>query len=169
MVEAPFDGFRSRAPSARGRTRAVESGLSVNADETREHRLAVMTGWAFFGSFGICLILSGFSESSMVAGLAGFAALIAGFVSHIVLNSIYRVGFTQPQIALGLGAFAVGVFCWLASVLFNPGFREIDVATGLVGFSALAAAFVVYIIINYGVRGSYQMVNRMHAEERPRS
>ena len=32
--------------------------------------------------------------------------------------------------------------------------------------AALAAAFVIYIIINYGVRGSYQMVYRLHAEER---
>ena len=31
---------------------------------------------------------------------------------------------------------------------------------------ALAAAFVVYIIINYGVRGSFQMVYRMNAGER---
>ena len=41
-------------------------------------------------------------------------------------------------------------------------------AVGLVGFSGLAAAFVIYIIINYGVRESYQMVYRLHIEERRR-
>ena len=127
-----------------------------------------MTGWAFFGSFGICLILSGFAEDSLIAGLAGYATLIAGFIWHVVVNGIHRTGFTQPQIALGLGAFTIGVLCFIASVLFNRGFSEIDVAIGLVGFSALAATFVIHIVINYGILGSYQMVYRLHAGERRR-
>ncbi len=134
----------------------------------RDHRLATMTGWGFFGSFGICLILSGFAEDSLVAGLSGFGLLIAGFVVHIIVNRIYGTGFSQPQIALGLGAFTVGVLSFIASVLFNGAFGEVDVAIGLVGFSALAAAFVLYIVVNYGVRGSYQMVYRLHGEERRR-
>jgi hypothetical protein len=125
-----------------------------------------MTVWAFFGSFGICLILSGFAENSMVAGLAGFLLIIAGFLAHVLINYVFAGNFTQAQIALALGAFTVGVLCYIASVLVNPGFTEIDVATGLVGFTALAATFVIYIIINYGVRGSYQMVNRMHVGDR---
>lgn len=140
----------------------------MNKDDAREHRLAVMTAWAFFGSFGVCLILSGFAQSSLLAGLSGYAMLIAGFIAHVIINAIYRAGFSQPQIALGLVSFTVGVLCYIASVLFSPGFGEIDVATGLVGFSALAATFVSYIIVNYGVRGSYQMVYRLHAEERRR-
>jgi hypothetical protein len=140
----------------------------VTRDQAQEHRLAVTTGWAFFGSFGVCLILSGFAEDSLIAGLAGYATLITGFIAHIVVNAIYRAGFTPPQIALGLGSFTVSVLCFIASVLFNPGFSEIDVATGLAGFSAIAAAFVVYIVVNYGVRGSYQMVYRLHAGERQR-
>jgi drug/metabolite transporter (DMT)-like permease len=140
----------------------------VRDGDLREHRLATMTGWAFFVSFGICLILSGFAEDSLITGLSGFAVIVVGFVAHIILNRIYGVGFSQAQIALGLGAFAVGVFCFIASLLFGDGFGEADVAIGLVGFSGVAAAFVTYIVINYGVRGSYQMVYRLHAEERRR-
>lgn len=142
--------------------------MKQQTDEAQEHRLAVMTCWVFFGSFGVCLILSGFAEQSMTAGLAGFFTVIVGFLAHILLNAIYRAGFTQPQIALGLGAYTVGVLCYLASILVSPDFGEIDVATGLIGFSALAAAFVTYIIVNYGVRGSYQMMYRTHAQERRR-
>ena len=132
----------------------------------QEYRLAMMSSWAFFGSFGICLVLSGFAEDSMIAGLVGYFTLIVGFLAHVLINAIFRTNFTQPQIALGLGAFAVGVLCYIASLIANPDFKEIDVATGLVGFTALAATFVIYIIVNYGVRGSYQMVYRMHAEGR---
>jgi hypothetical protein len=137
-----------------------------HTDAAQEHRLAVMTGWAFFGSFGVCLILSGFAENSMIAGLAGYLTIIVGFLAHVLINAIFRANFTQPQIALGLGAFTVGVLCYIASLIANPGFKEIDVAMGLIGFTALAATFVIYIIVNYGVRGSYQMVYRLHAGER---
>lgn len=138
----------------------------MSADDAREHRLAVMTAWAFFGAFGICLILSGFAEESAVAGLSGFALMIAGFVAHVIVNRIYHAGFSQPQVALELGVFTVGALCYIVSVLFDPGFSEADVTMGLVGLTALAAAFVIYIIINYGVRGSYQMVYRLHDAER---
>ena len=103
--------------------------MNERANEAQEHRLAAMTNWAFFGSFGICLVLSGFAEASMIAGLAGFATLIAGFAAHIVINRIFRVGFSQPEIALGLGSFVVGVLCYLASVLVNPSFGEANVAS----------------------------------------
>ncbi len=136
--------------------------MNERTGEAQEHRLAAMTNWAFFGSFGICLILSGFAEASMIAGLAGFATLISGFAAHIVINRIFRVGFNQPEIALGLGSFVVGVLCYLASVLVDPSFGEANAASGLIGFSALAAAFVIYVIVNYGVRGSYQMIYRLH-------
>ncbi len=136
--------------------------MNERTGEAQEHRLAAMTNWAFFGSYGICLILSGFAEASMIAGLAGFAALISGFAAHIVINRIFRVGFNQPEIALALGSFVVGVLCYLASVLVDPSFGEANAASGLIGFSALAAAFVIYVIVNYGVRGSYQMIYRLH-------
>lgn len=139
----------------------------MTSADAEEHRLAVMTAWAFFGAFGVCLILSGFAEQSPVAGLSGFATIILGFIAHVIVNRIYSAGFSQPQVALGLGGFTVGALCFIASVLFNPAFGETDVAIGLVGFTALASAFVIYIIINYGVRGSYQMVYRLHGVERP--
>lgn len=146
---------------------ARESAVRMTPADAQEHRLAVMTGWAFFGAFGICLILSGFAEESLLAGLSGFVVIIVGFIAHVIVNRIYATGFTQPQVALGLGAFTVGALCYIASVLFNSSFGETDVAIGLVGFAALASAFVIYIIVNYGVRGSYQMVYQLHGVERP--
>ena len=127
-----------------------------------------MTGWAFFGSFGLCLILSGFAEDIARRGLRWLRGDRCARSSRMSSSTgSIGAGFTQPQIALGLAAFTVGVFCFIASVLFNPGFGEVDVAIGLVGFSGLAAAFVIYIIINYGVRESYQMVYRLHARGAP--
>src|SRR5476649_1532253 len=112
-----------------------------------EHRLAVMTNWAFFASFGFCFVLSGFSQSEPICGLAGFAAFVAGFIAHVIINRIFGVGFTNPQIALGMTIFIVCVFCFIASSLLDASFGEIDVLVGLAGFSAIIGCFIVYVMI----------------------
>jgi hypothetical protein len=132
----------------------------------QEHRLAIMTNWSFFASFGFCLALSGFSESNPFAGVAGFGAFTTAFIGHVVINRIFRADFTNAQIALGLTAFTAAVVVFVASCVFDPHFGEINVGVGLVGFTTLMACFIVYVMINYGVRGSYAMMHRLHRQER---
>jgi hypothetical protein len=138
----------------------------MTATAQLEHRLAVITNWAFFACFGFSFALSGFTDDNAVAGLAGFAAFVLGFVAHVIVNRIFRVGFTNSQIALGLTVFSVCVLGFIASWLFDPHFVAVDVVIGLVGFGAIIACFILYIVINYGVRGSYGMIQRMHAQGR---
>ncbi|CAN5202079.1 hypothetical protein BH10PSE7_BH10PSE7_13850 [soil metagenome] len=138
----------------------------TSASAPLEHRLAIMTNWAFFASFGFCFILSGFAGSEPIAGLAGFAAFVAGFIAHIIINRIFRVGFTSPQVALGLIVFTMSVIGFAASWIFDPSFSDADVLIGIVGFGAIMACFIVYIMINYGVRESYAMMHRLHRHER---
>jgi hypothetical protein len=125
-----------------------------------------MTNWAFFASFGFCFVLSGFSERAPIAGIAGFAAFVVGFIAHVIINRIFGVGFTTPQIALGLTIFIVCVLSFIASSVFDPSFGEVDLIIGLAGFSAIIGCFVVYVTINYGVRESYAMMHRLHMQER---
>jgi hypothetical protein len=138
----------------------------MNALDSSEHRLAVMTTWAFFASFGFCFVLSGFSGSQPVAGLAGFAVFVAAFIVHVIINRIFSVGFSNAQIALGLTIFTISVLSFIASSLFDPAFSETDVLVGLAGFGALMSCFIVYVMINYGVRESYAMMHRLHSQER---
>ncbi len=131
-----------------------------------EHRLAIMTNWALFAGFGICFVLSGFSHDDPSIGLFGFALFVAGFVAHIIINRIFNVGFSNSQVALGLAAFVVGALSFIASCLFNPRFGQTDVFVGLSGLSAIMGCFVIYVLINYGVRGSYVMIDRLNARGR---
>jgi hypothetical protein len=138
----------------------------MSASDSSEHRLAVMTNWAFFASFGFCFVLSGFSGNQPIAGLAGFAIFVAGFVAHVIINRIFGVGFSNAQIALGLTIFTVSVLSFIASSLFDPAFSEADVLVGLAGFGAIMSCFIVYVMINYGIRESYAMMHRLHSQER---
>jgi hypothetical protein len=134
-----------------------------------EHRLAVITNWAFFASFGFGFVSTGFSDGDVVAGLAGFAAFVLGFIAHIIINRIFSVRFTDPQIALGLGVFGVGAFGFIISWVFDASFDTADIVIGIVGFGAIAACFVTYVIINYGIRESYSMLHRLHMQRRKTS
>ena len=138
----------------------------MKASERTEHRLAVMTNWAFFASFGFCFVFSGFSDSAPLAGLAGYSCFVVAFIAHVIINRIFRTGFSNAQVALGLTAFIVSVVAFLAAGLLDPAFSDIDVMIGLGGFSAVIACFIVYVMINYGVRESYAMMHRLHMHER---
>lgn len=140
----------------------------VNSDTREEHRLAIMTAWSLLGSFGFCFVLSGFSGNDPVMGLLGFAAFVAAFVAHLILNRIFATGFSPAQVALGLSAFTVAVLCFILSSVFDPAFGETDRLVGFAGFGALTLCFVLYLMINYGVRGSYAMLHRLHRREHAR-
>ena len=92
-----------------------------------------------------------------------------GFVAHIIVNRIFSVGFSNSQVALGLAAFVVGALNFIASCIFDPTFGQTDVFVGLIGFSAIMGSFVVYVLINYGIRGSYVMIDRLNARGRRQS
>ena len=128
-----------------------------------------MTSWALLAALGLCCVLSGFAQADPVLGLLGFALFVAGFIAHVIINRIFGIGFSNPQVALGLTAFVLAAIAFVASCIFNPFFSHVDVFVGLAGFSALMACFIAYILINYGIRGSYAMIDRLNARGRGRS
>jgi hypothetical protein len=129
----------------------------IEADYDAEHRLAVLTSWALFGSIGLGLVATGFrAESLMVAG-AGYAVLIAGFVSHLVINRIYLRDFRPGEIATAITLFGVAALSFLASWAFSPGFSARDVEIGILGLGLIAAGFVVYLTARHGLTGAFSM------------
>lgn len=129
-------------------------------DEQRiERRLAVTTIWAFFGSFGLAFIVSGFRGGELLLGLAGYLLLGAAFGAHVIANHVYRTRFTKGEVALGFVAFAVSLASFATSWIVLPGFAGANVAIGLLGFGLLLAAFLAYMLYHHGVRGSIDMID----------
>ncbi len=127
-----------------------------------ERRLAVVTNWGFFASFGMGFVLSGFSGASWSMGLLGYALLVAGFIGHLIINQVFETGFSSGEVALGLVAFGISALSFIGSWLFDPGFGSVNLGIGLAGFGAMAACLVGYLIVRYGMRGSYQVIHSLH-------
>jgi hypothetical protein len=126
-----------------------------------ERRLAVIANWGLFGAFGLGLIQSGIGSGAIVIGLLGFALLLVGFVSQVIINHFYGGGFTAGEIALGFIAFGIAVLGFVATWIFDPAFGTTDIVIGLSGFAAIIIAFIVYLVTKYGLKGSFSMFHQM--------
>jgi len=124
-----------------------------------ERKLAVTTNWAFFGSFGLCFVLSGFNAGNLAAGLFGFILVILGFVSHVIINYIFHTRFSDGEVALGFVVYAVSLLIFVVSWIAVPHFDFVNIVIGMSGFIALAACFVFYMVATHGVRGSIALLD----------
>ena len=129
-------------------------------DERSERLVAVMTNWAFLGSFGLCFAISGFSQADLYSGLFGFVLLAAAFAAHVVINHIFQTGFSKGEIASGFVVYVVSVVSFVVSWLALPRFDTANIAIGLSGFSLLFACFIFYLVANHGVRGSINLFDQ---------
>ena len=139
---------------------------ALTGEKATEHLLAVVTLWAVSGAFGLALILSGFRDSAIVLGLLGFACIIAGFVAHVIVNSVFETRFSQLQVVAGMSGFCVAVLSFMASWLLDPQFGVAGITIGLGGFAGVILAFLVYLVAMHGMRGAFSMFHRRRARLR---
>lgn len=131
----------------------------MNGSYQIEHKLAVTTNWGFFGSFGLCFVLSGFNAANLIAGLFGFTLLIFGFIAHVIINHIFRTHFSDGEVALGFVVYAVSLLIFVVSWIAAPHFGTVNIVIGLSGFAALSVCFVFYMVATHGVRGSIELLD----------
>jgi hypothetical protein len=129
----------------------------TDADADSEHRLAVLTSWAMFGSFSLGTAISGFRADQVLIICAGYLLLVAGFVSHIVINRIYLTDFRAGEIATAIAAFGVAVLSFMVNWAFDPGFSQTAVLGGILGVVVVIGCFVAYLATRYGMKGAFSM------------
>jgi hypothetical protein len=126
-----------------------------------ERKLAVMTAWGFFGSFGLCFVMSGFGAADIVIGLLGFALVVAGFCAHVLINHLFDTGFTEGEVALGFIVLTASVLSFVAGWIMVADFGIARIAIGLGGFAAVFACLVFYTVKVHGVRGSITLIDEI--------
>lgn len=87
---------------------------------------------------------------------AGFAALIAAFSGHIIINAVLGTGFSTGERALGMVAFAAALVALIGTELFGPAEAAARVFLPVVaGLASLVAAVIAYLVIAFGPRGAF--------------
>jgi hypothetical protein len=127
------------------------------AEDDAEHRLAVLTNWALFAPLSLGTVATAFRADSVVMAGAGYAMLVAGAISHLVINRIYRRDFRPGEVATAISLFGVAVLAFLAAWIFPPGLTPIGVAIGLGGLAVVVVGFVVYLVARHGMTGAFSM------------
>lgn len=88
---------------------------------------------------------------------AGFAAIIAGFVGHIVVNAVLGTRFSPGEVALGGVGFAAATVLLLLTVLVAPAeIRARVLMPAGLGLAALVVAVILYLVIAHGPRGAFE-------------
>lgn len=129
----------------------------TEADYDAEHRLAVLTSWALFGSLSLGLVATAFRADSLIVAGAGYAILVGGFISHLVINRIYARDFRPGEIATAITLFGVAALAFLANWAFDASFSAQDVVIGIAGLALVAAGFVIYLTTRHGLTGAFSM------------
>jgi hypothetical protein len=122
-----------------------------------ENRLAVLTNWSFWGSFGTCFVLSGFAESRYLIGVAGFALIGVAFVSHLIINRVFGTSFRNGEITTAVSAFGVALLAFILAWIVAPDMDRRRVWLGLTGAALGVGGAFTYLAARFGLINSLSM------------
>lgn len=128
--------------------------------QNTERDLLVFSIWAVLGFAGLAFLLEGFTRDSYFVCLLGTALIVAAFVAHIIVNFLFQQGFRPGETVLGIGAFGVLTFTFIAGVL-SGSMSMVDYYSGLTLFSILIVGFIAYLSTRHGLRGAF---SRFHVK-----
>jgi hypothetical protein len=129
-----------------------------------ERDLLVFSIWAVLGFGGLAFLLEGFSRDSYFVSLAGIAAIVSGFVAHIVVNAIFNCSFRPGEAALGIGTFGVLALAFIAGWA-SGGLSRMDYFSGLTLFAVLAFGLLAYLSTRYGMRGAFSRFHHKSTDD----
>ena len=102
------------------------------------------------------LLHAGLARASAAFVLAGFLAVLAGFVGHVLVNVTHGTRFLARELGLGLVLYLAALVAFGLALLLSPGFAAFAFAPMAVGFILLFAAVVATMLIASGVRGAFE-------------
>ena len=132
----------------------------MQADEAEErldrHALGVAV-WLAAGAVALVLFHMGFGAGgpSWLAG--GFAALLAGFGGHVIVNAVLGTRFTPREVALGLVAMLAALVALVLATLTVDGFAVRFFLPVAAGLTALVAAVVFAMVTRHGARKAFEV------------
>ena len=131
----------------------MSSGAEAS-DRLDRHAL-VLAVWLPAGFAALALLHHGFGPGGPWWVAAGFAAVLAGFSAHVIVNAGLGTTFTQREAGLGIVVYATGIVAIVLAVLLADGFAArflLPVAGGMI---ALLLAALFYMLTRFGSRDTF--------------
>ena len=116
----------------------------------------VMALWLGFAFVAVILLKLGIEHVNLWALSFGFAAVLIGFIAHVLINIVFKTLFTPKEVALGLFVFAICLLWFGLAVIFYPQHRLSLFLPIALGFVALTTAVIFTMITWLGVRGAFE-------------
>lgn len=121
----------------------------------RLERHALVTAiWLPFGLTAGSLLHYGYLTGTPAFQLAGFGAVAAGFIGHVIVDAALGTTFRTREIALGLVAYATSLVAFGLAVLIG-GLSNASVLATSAGFVAIFLVVIFYMAVALGVRRAF--------------
>lgn len=124
------------------------------SDRLDRHAL-VLAVWLPAGFVALGLLHYGFGTGGAWWVAAGFAALLAGFAAHVIVNALLGTTFTLREAGLGMVIYATAMVGLVLAVLLVDSFAVrffLPVAGGMI---TLLLAAVFYMLTRFGTRDAF--------------
>jgi hypothetical protein len=124
--------------------------------EALDRHALVMALWLALGFVAVAVLDYGFGAGGWPAIAAAFGVVLATFAGHVIINAVYDTAFTRRELALGLVLYAAALVASALAALLIPEFAARNFLPLSLGFVAIAAAVILYMITHFGLRGSFE-------------
>ena len=125
------------------------------ASERLDRHALVLAVWLPAGFVALGLLHYGFGAGGTWWVAAGFAALLAGFVAHVIVNAVLGTVFTRGEAGLGMVLYASAMVALVLAMLLVDGFAVRFFLPGAGGMIVLLLAAVFDMLIRFGTRGTF--------------
>jgi len=144
----------------------------LGKNEALDRHALVMACWLAAALPAAILFHYGFGQGGAPYLFCGFAAILAGFVAHVIVNAVYATGFSPRELGLGLIVYGTGLVAFVMASLVNAAFAAHNFMPLSVGFIVTGAVVIFYLITRYGARQAFEgfdAIRDFRSGERDRS
>lgn len=128
----------------------------LGKNEALDRHALVMACWLAAALPAAILFEYGFGRGGTPYILAGFAAILAGFVAHVIVNVVYGTGFSPRELGLGLVIYGLALVLFVVVSLVSASFALHNFLPLSIGFITTGAVVVFYLITRYGARHAFE-------------
>lgn len=127
------------------------------AEDRLDRHALVIAVWLAAGAVAALLFHLGLGGAGTAWLAGGFAALLAGFAGHVIVNAVLGTPFTPREVALALVLSLVALLALVLATLVLDGFTEAFFLPLSAGAVALVAAVVFYLVTRHGPRRAFEV------------